>query len=77
MADDIPEHEAARLWRESKGWSRRELAEKIGFSESMIQDYEAGHIRGSGAKIGKNEWKRYRNACAAVDADSAFSWGQK
>lgn len=71
------EHELARAWRESQQLTRQALAEQIGYSISVIQDFELGRIRGTGKPIGENEWKRYRLACAAVDARLEFYWGQK
>jgi transcriptional regulator with XRE-family HTH domain len=74
MTKDLPQHEIARQWRERTGWSRAELAQRIGYSVSSISDYESGRSRSSGNEIGDNEWLRYRLACAAVAAHVQFDW---
>ncbi|PWB94680.1 helix-turn-helix domain-containing protein [Methylosinus sporium] len=76
MTEHPHEGERARLWRESLKLSRRELAEITGYSESAIQDFEAGFQRGRDerAPIGEREMLRYRLACAAIDAGLNFRW---
>ena len=70
-----PEHERARYWRENiVNLSRRELAERIGISESRITDYERGHDRGSGVPIDQGTMTRYRLACAAIMLGVEFDW---
>lgn len=71
------EHDAARLWREKMGLTREQLSERIGYSTSMIRDFEAGAIRGRNTPIGEPEWRRYKLACAAIDAGLEFNWGRK
>jgi len=72
---DAPEHERARYWRENVvGLSRRELAERIGMSESRIMDIEAGQVRGDGRAIEPDAMQRYRLACAAVTLGVKFDW---
>jgi predicted transcriptional regulator len=64
-------HIAARAWRKSLGLSRVELARRIGFSPSQIQDYEEGARRGKKAgeaAISDAAWLRYGLACAALSA---------
>ena len=70
-----PEHERARYWRENiVNLSRRELAERVGISESRITDYERGHDRGSGEPIDQGTMTRYRLACAAIMLGVEFDW---
>ena len=64
-------HIAARAWRKSLGLSRSQLALRIGFSPSQIQDYEEGARRGkraAEAAISDAAWLRYGLACAALSA---------
>jgi transcriptional regulator with XRE-family HTH domain len=70
----VAQHRAARKWREARGLTREQLAALVGFSASMIQNYEVGKVRDSGKRLGEKEWLRYRNACAAVDAELDFNW---
>lgn len=69
-----PEHQRAREWREANGYTRVQLSALIGYSVSMIRDYELGAVRGTGKVIGKNEWLRYRLACAAIEHAIIFNW---
>jgi transcriptional regulator with XRE-family HTH domain len=73
-ATSLSQPRAARKWREAHGWSREQLAARIGFSASTIQNYEAGKVRDSGKRLGTAEWRRYRNACAAVHFGLEFDW---
>lgn len=65
-------HIEARAWRLALGLSRAELARRIGFSPSQIQDYEEGARRGKKkaeeAVISDAAWLRYGLACAALSA---------
>ena len=74
MSPMIPENQAAREWRERKGWSRAQLAEKIGWSARSVQVHEAG-IFPNGKPLGERDRLRYRLACAAIDRNSRFFWG--
>ena len=70
-----PEHERARWWRENiVKLSRRELAERIGVSESTITNFELGHVRETGKPIDENAMLRYRLACAAITLGVEFDW---
>jgi ribosome-binding protein aMBF1 (putative translation factor) len=73
----LQDGQAALRWRKANGWSRANLALKTGFSASQIQDYEQGSRRGkqgSKAEISADAWRRYRLACAAVQADLPMPW---
>jgi transcriptional regulator with XRE-family HTH domain len=70
----MPEAEKARLWRIAMGFSRRELAQLTGFSESLIADIEVGHYRENEHPISDRAMRRYRLACAAITADVHFDW---
>lgn len=75
MADT--EAQRALAWRKAKGLTRAALAEMSGFSASQIQDYEEGARRGktgAAAEIGEGAWKRYRLACAALQANLKDPW---
>ena len=69
-----PEHLRAREWREANGYTRAHLSALIGYSVSMIRDYESGAVRGTGKTIGENEWRRYRLACGAIEHAISFDW---
>lgn len=74
MNDDLARATRAKAWREAQNLSRAALAEKLGFSPSQIQDYEAGARRGKSgdaAVISDDAWKRYELACAALAAGLA------
>lgn len=63
---------AAFAWRRNMGFSRADLAELSGFSESLIRDFEAGTRRGKSPEhrgIDEASWRRYGLACAAIEAD--------
>lgn len=63
------EPERARYWRETiMGWSRRQLAPRIGLSVDAIRRYEEGGIADD------RLWLRYRLACAAVTMGVSFDW---
>lgn len=67
----LPQCERARSWRTALGLSRTELAERVGFSVSQIQDYEEGKRRGktgTAAIISPAAWQRYTLACSAMAA---------
>jgi predicted transcriptional regulator len=74
MTKRLARHQAARKWREAHGWSREQLAALIGFSASTIQNYERGMVRDSGKRLGEMEWRRFKNACAAVHHGLNFEW---
>ena len=46
MSETVPEAERALAWRKAQGLTRAQLAERLGFSASQIQDYEEGRRRG-------------------------------
>lgn len=70
----LPEHVRARQWRERMGISRAQLAERSGYSPSMIQQFEVGEHPQSGNPISEAEWLKYRNICAAITARIQFDW---
>jgi transcriptional regulator with XRE-family HTH domain len=73
-APDAPEHVRARWWRENVlGLSRRQLADLVGYSETMIKEFEHGR-RFDGSPLSLNALTRYRTACAAIEARVRFDW---
>lgn len=74
MADPT-EHQRAKQWRLSIGLSRRALGELTGFSAGSIATFEAGRQAG-GRPIDAAAFRRYRMACAAIQAGLAFDWGE-
>lgn len=76
MTRKLPEHERAKQWRQAIGLTIGQLAERTGFDPGSIADIEAGRQRKNGAPISPTVMRRYRMACAAVDAGAeAFDWG--
>lgn len=76
------EHLRAVAWRESLSLSIAELADLTGYSPLAIRFFEKGVTPSrSNAKSGphsKTAWKRFKNCCAAVDAQlrsrKEFKW---
>lgn len=76
------EHEQAKAWRERVGLSIEQLSSMIGYSKEAIYAMERGEAtpsRGKPARpIEPNVWRRYKCACAAVDAhlkmQHSFNW---
>ena len=69
------EHEKARAWRESAGYTRPQLANLTGYSIAAIQNYEVGYNRASKRPIASRDMRTYRLACAAVAHRLlAFNW---
>jgi len=81
MNEAIPEHIKARLWRERKNLTVRQLSEKIGFSVASIRRFEQGfhygRVHGTRVPIDGYSWQRYRLVCAAVEHEADnFDWGE-
>lgn len=75
MPQKLPAHERARQWRKAIGLTIAQLSERSGFSVSAIHDFEAGQRRATGNPLDAASWRRYRLACAAIDAGAeAFDW---
>ena len=63
----------ARHWRERMGLSRAKLASLTGYSVASIARYELGGA--STSTTSEAEWRKYRMACAAVDAGwTTWEW---
>lgn len=63
----------ARHWRERLGLSRASLASLTGYSVASIARYELGG--GATPTTSEAEWRKYRMACAAVDAGwTTWEW---
>ncbi len=79
----ITPFDQARAWRERNGWTRDELAEKIGYARETIFWFEKGQTppgRGGSKKpqpIKPWVWMRYQRACQGLDAEIRgvkFAW---
>ena len=77
------EYEKAKAWREKHGYSQQALADALGYSREVICWNEAGRCppgrRGmKRAHIAENVWRRYKLACAGLDAQikstRKFNW---
>lgn len=77
------EHIKAKRWRERRELTVEEVAEKTGFSVRAVYKFESGVSYGvSGLKkdaqpIPDESWRRYRMACAGVQAELGgwkFNW---
>lgn len=66
------EHEKARTWRVRHELTPQRMSDLIGYSIEAIYAMERGEApAGKGVKRGpvrSNVWRRYKCACAAVDA---------
>jgi hypothetical protein len=73
------EFQKAKTWRETRGWSVRDLAVRTGFSENAIYKFEQGFVvyDGRRKKVDKSAWQRFKTACAGADAiarGKRFDW---
>ena len=68
MTEDLRyAHEKAKAWRIENRYTRRQLSELTGFSESSIEDFESGFIQGRRTRpVGAAAMRRYRLCLAAV-----------
>lgn len=65
----------AHRWRNATKLSRRELAERTGYSESSIAAFERGNWE-PGKPIDAKAMQTYRLACAAVALGIKFDWAE-
>ena len=73
---DIPnEHARALAWRKSQGLTRKQLADRIGYCVSAIQNFENGYNNVTKAPINPNDMKRFRLCCASIAGRVDFDWG--
>ncbi len=72
------ECEAAKAWRQSRGFTLVTLANLTGYSRRSIILFERG-FSNDGREIDDENWLRYRHVCASVDvmmrSGRAFRWG--
>jgi len=73
----MTEHEKAKAWREKAGLTLAQLAELTGYAEISLRWFEKGQTpplrlaksgREHDRSISPYVWRRYRMACAGVDA---------
>jgi transcriptional regulator with XRE-family HTH domain len=71
------EQDRARKWRESLELTQRELGDSLGWTREAICMFEC-NITSSGLEVSDWAWKRYKMACAGLDAqlkgDKKFNW---
>lgn len=82
----MKEHAKAKQWRLAHNMSPRALSNLIGYSAESIHAMERGEAPSGkgvprGLPIGDRVWRRYKCACAAVDAhlrlSHNFDWDLK
>ena len=76
MTDDaaLYDYEKCRRWREANRYTRRQLSDLTGFSESSINDFENGFVKGDNARpVSAAAMRRYRLTLAAV-ANGLADW---
>lgn len=71
------DYEKAKKWRTDHRYTRRQLSDLTGFSESSIEDFEIGLIRGKKTiPVSAAAMKRYRLCLAAVaHGIQDWDWG--
>ena len=82
MTEDATEPELAAAWRESLGLSQQKLGELLGYSKAAIYWMERGLTAPrpglKSKKVDPAVWKRYKRACAGLDAEArsqqVFVW---
>ncbi len=67
----VVEAAKAKFWRKRMALTRRELAERIGYSPSAVALFEQGYDH-RGRAIGERAWRRYRLVCAGLGRE--FTW---
>ena len=72
---DATEAARAKFWRKAiVKLSRRQLADRIGYSTQAIGLFEQGYDH-KGRPLGERAWKRYRLVCAGlVSKEGAWQW---
>lgn len=78
----MTEHQQAAAWRQSLGLSQEKLGELIGYAKATVYWMERGRTAPTGlvesGPIPDNVWKRYKRACAGLDAEvraqQVFAW---
>jgi DNA-binding XRE family transcriptional regulator len=78
----MTEHQKAKAWRESHNLTTLQLGEMIGYSKESVWAMERGEAPSSRGrpkgKVDQNVWRRYKCACAALDAalklNHRFDW---
>ena len=78
----MTEYQRAIAWRESLGLSQQQLGELLGYARATVYWMERGRTAPtklvSSKRIPDNVWKRYKRACAGLDAEAktrqVFGW---
>lgn len=74
LAEKLYEHEKAKNWRIQNRYTRRQLSELTGYSESSIEDFETGIVKGNSTRpVAARAARRYRLVLAAV-ANGLEGW---
>ena len=71
-------YEKCKAWRTTNRYTRRQHSELTGFSESSINDFESGFIKGNRNRpVGAAAMQRYRLTVAAVaNGLTDWNWGE-
>ena len=74
---EMYDFEKAKKWRTDHRYTRKQLSELVGFSESAICDFETGLVQGKRTRpVSAESMRRYRLCLAAVaNGLTGWNWG--